>query len=92
MFWRKPKRAAHTLQRLHALDLGTGQEKLGGPVAIQGSVRGSGDGSIVDPQGNRVVPFDPLREHNRPGLLLLNGKVYIAWASHGDNGYYHGGS
>jgi outer membrane protein assembly factor BamB len=31
--------------RLHALDLATGQHRLGGPVAIQGTVSGTGDGS-----------------------------------------------
>jgi len=73
------------VQRLHALDLATGAEKLGGPVVIQASVSGSGDGA----QGGQV-PFDPLRENQRPALLLLNGVVYVAFASHGDTGPYHG--
>jgi hypothetical protein len=72
--------------RLHALDLGSGAEKFGGPVVIQPTVNGTGDGN----DGAGHVPFNPLRQLNRPGLLLENGVVYIAFASHGDNGPYHG--
>jgi len=72
-------------QRLHALDVGTGEEKFGGPVEIHASVAGWGDGSLAG-----QVAFDPLRNNQRPGLLLNNGVVYIAWASHCDNGPYHG--
>ena len=72
-------------QRLHALDVASGDEKFGGPVEIRASVSGAGDGSV----GGQVA-FDPLRNHQRPGLLLNNGVVYIAWASHCDNRPYHG--
>jgi hypothetical protein len=72
-------------QRLHALDVATGAEKLGGPVEIAASVPGTGDGS----DGTNVA-FDPLREHQRAALTLSNGVVSIAWASHCDNGPYHG--
>jgi len=82
----KTKENGSYLQRLHALDLGSGQEKFGGPVLIQASVPGTGDGN----DGNGNVPFDPLRQNQRTGLLLAGGVVYISWASHGDNGPYHG--
>jgi hypothetical protein len=74
-------------QRLHALDIRTGAEKFGGPVAISASVPGTGSNS-----SNGYVSFDPFRSNQRPGLLLLNGVVYIAWASHGleDEYPYHG--
>ncbi len=72
-------------QRLHALDITSGVEKFGGPVVIQASVPGSGDGS----SGGQVA-FDPLMNNQRSGLLLVNGLVYIAWASHCDNPPYHG--
>ena len=74
-------------QRLHALSLVDGGEKFGGPVDITSAITvpGTGDGSSG---GN--VPFETLRENQRPGLALVNGAVYVAWASHGDNNPYHG--
>ncbi|HYM06899.1 MAG TPA: LamG-like jellyroll fold domain-containing protein [Terriglobales bacterium] len=73
------------VQRLHALDITTGAEKFGGPVVIQASVAGTGDGA----QAGRV-PFNALHENQRPALLLSNGVVYVGFASHGDNPPYHG--
>jgi hypothetical protein len=68
-------------QSLHALDITTGAEKFGGPVLIQGSVPGTGAGSV-----NGTVTFDPLADVQRPGLLLETNKlsgaetVYIGWS------------
>lgn len=81
----KTKEGANYVQRLHALAIATGSEKFGGPVVLSGSVPGTGDGSA-----GGMVPFDSLRECQRPGLLLNNGIVYIAFGSHGDNRPYHG--
>ena len=74
-------------QRIHALSLIDGSEKFGGPADITSSITvpGTGDGSSG---GN--VPFDPRSENQRCGLALVNGVVYVSWASHGDNGPYHG--
>ena len=72
--------------RLHALDVTTGAEKLGGPVVITGSVPGT---SPVD-SVNGIVPFGAFRHLQRPGLLLLNGLLYIGFGSHGDVDPYHG--
>ena len=74
------------VHRLHALDLSTGQEKFGGPVAITATVAGTGIGS--DANGN--IDFNPRIANQRCGLALNNGVIYIAFASHGDNGPYHG--
>ena len=73
------------VQRLHALDLTTGAEKFGGPVALQATVPGTGDGA-----SGGQLPFSALHENQRPGLLLSNGVVYMAFASHGDNDPWHG--
>jgi hypothetical protein len=71
--------------RLHALDLATGVEKMNGPVVIQGSVPGTGPGSV-----NGTLSFDSLVHNQRTGLVLVNGAVYIAFGSHGDVGNFHG--
>lgn len=72
-------------QYLHALDIKTGAEKAGSPVAITAQVNGTGDGNV-----GGVISFDPKKQNQRPGLLLLNGIVYIGWASHCDWDPYHG--
>ena len=72
-------------QRLHALDIASGQEKFGGPVEISGSVPGTGDGGV-----NGQVGFDPKQHLQRAALLLSNGVVYVAFASHADYHPYHG--
>ena len=77
--------AGAQIQRLHALDITTGAEKFGGPIAISASVPGIGSGSV-----NGVLAFDPAYHNQRAGLLLLNGIVYIGFASHQDSGPWHG--
>jgi hypothetical protein len=74
------------VQRLHALDAASGSEKFGGPVTIEATMPGIGDGT----DGRGHVAFDPRRHLNRPGLLLQSGVVYACWASHGDTCPYHG--
>ena len=71
--------------KLHALDLSTGAEKFGGPVTITASV----PGTASDSAGGNVV-FNPLRENSRPGLLEVNGVVYMTYASISDVSPYHG--
>jgi len=80
-----PATAPSYFQRLHALDIATGAEKFGGPAAIEATVSGTGDGS-----NGTTITFDPFQQMNRPGLALVNGVVYIAFASHCDHNPYHG--
>jgi hypothetical protein len=52
-----------------------------------------GDGHVTDPYhgtGQQVVQFNALREAERGALSLVKNQVYVEWASHGDNGPYHG--
>src|SRR6266403_1301118 len=74
------------LQRLHAIDLTTGAERIA-PHSIDSSifVPGTGAGSVAG-----RVAFDPRNESQRAGLVLSNGVVYVAWASHEDRDPYHG--
>ena len=74
------KESTTYVQRLHALDITTGLETMGGPVVIQASVPGTGQES----DGVNVA-FNPLRSLQRAALLLSQGVVYIAFASNGDS-------
>ncbi|MDB6076637.1 MAG: C-terminal target protein, partial [Akkermansiaceae bacterium] len=81
----RTKESGRFFQRLHALDVRTGAERPNSPTIITASVAGTGAGSA-----NGQVAFNPLTQNQRPGLALVNGVVYIGWASHCDLGPYHG--
>src|SRR5579864_8807539 len=66
--------------RLHALDVSSGQEKLGGPTTIAATYTLNGITST----------FSDLYQINRPGLLLANGHIYIAFGSNCCNAYSQG--
>ena len=72
-------------QHLHALAITSGVEKFGGPKLITASVPGKGAGAS---KGH--IPFDALRQNPRAALTLVNGTVYMEWASSCDNDPYHG--
>ena len=75
------------IYRLHALDVTTGSETLGGPVAITASASGTAaDGNAG------TVTLTPRNHNQRAGLLLLNGIVYLGFGAYteGEETYWHG--
>ena len=56
---------------IHALDIGSGAEKFGGPTAINAFVSGVAGGV------GGVIILQPTYQYQRVGLLLLNGVVYV---------------
>jgi hypothetical protein len=71
-------------QRLYKMSLATGADLLP-PAVISAAVKGTAKDSV-----NGLVSFDSKGGNQRPGLVLVNGKVIIAWASHEDIRPYHG--
>ncbi len=69
--------------RMHVLDLVTGAEQAGSPFALSPVVPGSVD------NGTNLL-FDQQKQQARPGLLLLDGLVYVSFGSHGDEMPFHG--
>jgi outer membrane protein assembly factor BamB len=75
-------------QRLHVLDIRTGQENMSGVFfgsPITAKTPGTGSGSV-----DGYLTFSPLLQHQRSALALANSTVYVAWASHCDNPPFHG--
>ncbi len=60
---------------LHAIDIATGLDKTGSPVDVTATFPMIGGGTLT---------FDPQWEHQRPGLLLYRGVVYVGYGSHCD--------
>jgi hypothetical protein len=79
----KSVNAAQTVfyQRLHAIDLTTGHEKPGSPTTVAASYTGN---------GGTATSFNSQTQLQRSGLALVNGVVYVVWASHEDAGIYNG--
>jgi hypothetical protein len=71
-------------QRIHALDITIGSDKIA-PTEISATVAGTGNGS-----SGGTISFDPLLNNQRSALLLENGHIIISWGSHCDFGAYHG--
>jgi hypothetical protein len=65
--------------RIHALDVTTGAELLGGPTPISATYPGVGAGS-----SGGTLTFNAVQYKERAALLLLNGVIYTTWASHCD--------
>jgi hypothetical protein len=89
---------AHYVDKLHAIDITTGQDRPTNAVVTIGDsladdathvtdvmVAGVGDGSQ-----NGIVKFNAHRELQRPALTMLNGIVYVGWAGYNDQRPYHG--
>jgi predicted small lipoprotein YifL len=68
--------SANYHQRLHALDVTTGQEAAAGPTEITATFG--------------LTTFAPGQYKERAALLLSNGSIYTTWASHCDDGPYGG--
>jgi outer membrane protein assembly factor BamB len=73
--------------RLHALDLVTGAERPGSPVAIE-NLQVDGQGAGGDGDGH--VLFDPTYVFSRLSLLVAGGNVFMGFSSICDQGPYHG--
>jgi outer membrane protein assembly factor BamB len=69
---------------LYVLDLATGASLPGSPVEITASAPGTGY------DAGPTLTLDAPHHAQRPALLLLDGTIYVAFASHEDWQPYHG--
>jgi hypothetical protein len=71
-------------QRLYKISLASGADLLP-PAVIAATVKSSAKDAV-----NGQLSFDPKGGNQRPGLVIVKGKVIVAWASHEDIRPYHG--
>ncbi|HEY3841277.1 MAG TPA: hypothetical protein VGL72_32120 [Bryobacteraceae bacterium] len=66
---------------IHAFDLATGREKseMHSPIEIQAAISGNG---VANEEGR--IRFRSRKMLNRPGLLLMEGVLYLAFTAHLD--------
>jgi F5/8 type C domain-containing protein len=64
------------VQRLWAIDIVTGLDRLNSPQVVRAKL-----GTVV---------FNSATANQRAGLALSQGTVYVAWASYCDVGHFHG--
>lgn len=69
------KENGNYVHRLHALNLGTGEEMFGGPVTMNAAVT----------LGGQTYTFVDKYQQQRPGLLLQNNTLYIGFGGPGCN-------
>ena len=93
---------AHYVQKLHALDIGSGAEKFNGPVLMGDTINNGGpdqgftDTTPIfvpgtgDSTNGTDVFFNALRENERAGEFIANNVLYLSFTSHGDTQPYHG--
>lgn len=74
------------VQRLHAVNVATGIELSNSPVVIAATCAGT---NTID-STNGVIVFNTAVQLQRSSVALVNGTLYIAWASYCDSFKYHG--
>ena len=76
-----------TVTNLHAIDLTTGNDRAGSPVAVSAQFPANPDGTTPFGDGtvkNNQLQFDPARHMQRPGLLMAERKLFLGFGSYGD--------
>jgi hypothetical protein len=87
---------SHYEHHLYAINIQDGSitnevliaDSVGDTYVSGPTVNGTGDTGFGLPEG--TVGFDALRQMDRPAVSLVNGNLYLAFASHGDNEPYSG--
>jgi FG-GAP-like repeat len=72
--------AASAMWNVHALSLTTGADRTGWPVSLDN----------LPASNASTLHFDPTHHQQRPGLLLMGGRVFASFASSCDNLPYQG--